>query len=348
MKKRIFFVMSTDDVSGAELVNFNIIKMLSKKYEFFWVSKEGNINGYLKEQNIKWIKINKLCISEIKRIIKEYKPDILHATDYKASTITAFANKNVILIEHIHNNAPWIKTLCLKSILFYIAALKSNYILTVSNSIAREYIFAKYIYKKIINIGNPTSVKSITTQVTSNDFIKKYDICCAARITKAKNPYLFLDIIFNIKLQKKNIKVIWIGSGDLENEVIAYCKKLNLQNNIKFIGKKKNPYKYMASSKLFLLTSSWEGYGLAAFEALALGLPCIVSNVGGLPEIVDEKCGFICDSKNEYVKSINKILDNELLYNKLSNGAKAKANKLNNIKKYIKNIDEIYEEAVKK
>ena len=77
MKKKVFFIMSTDDYSGAEAVNFSIIENLNEKYDFYWVSKKGKINNFLKENNIKWIEIKKLSIGEIKRIIKTYKPDIL-------------------------------------------------------------------------------------------------------------------------------------------------------------------------------------------------------------------------------------------------------------------------------
>lgn len=347
MKKKVFFIMSTDDYSGAEAVNFNIIKMLSDKYDFFWISRKGKINKYLEENNIKWIEIHKLSVSEIKRVIREYKPDILHATDFRASTVTALANKNIPLIEHLHNNAPWIKKICLNSLLFYIAGKKADFILTVSESIKEEYIFAKKIEKKIRCIGNPTSTVNITNKVTGIDFEKKYDVCCVARLASAKNPYLFIDIISDLKKNNESIRVIWVGDGELKADAMAYCKKNNLENNIDFVGKKNNPYKYMASSKVFLLTSSWEGYGLAAFEALALGLPCVVSNVGGLPGIVNAKCGFICNAKKDYEDAVSLLLNNNDVYNKLSNGALKRANELDNISEYMNLVDDIYKEVVK-
>ena len=43
MNKKVFFIMSTNDFSGAENVNFSIIDGLKEKYDFYWVSKKGNI-----------------------------------------------------------------------------------------------------------------------------------------------------------------------------------------------------------------------------------------------------------------------------------------------------------------
>ena len=129
MKKKIFFIMSTNDFSGAEFVNFSIIEGLKEKYDFYWVSSSGNINKFLDESNINWIEIKKLSVKEIKRIIKEYKPNILHATDFRASVICTLTNTKVPIISHLHNNAPWLKKVCINSFLFLYAGIKVNKIL---------------------------------------------------------------------------------------------------------------------------------------------------------------------------------------------------------------------------
>ena len=126
-------------------------------------------------------------------------------------------------------------------------------------------------------------------------------------------------------------------------DVEKKAEELHLQNNVKFLGFKNNPYIYMKKSKIFLLTSDWEGFGLVAFEALTLGLPCIVSNVGGLPSIVDETCGKLCESIDDYVQIIIKLLSNAKLMNTYVDNAIKKSIKLNNLKKYINDIKNIYQ-----
>lgn len=342
-KKRILFILNSNVFSGAESVNFSIIEALKDKYDFYWVSRRGPINKFLDESNIKWIEVEKVSTKEIKRVIKQYKPNIIHATDYKASVICALTNTNVPIISHLHNNSPWIKTLHPYSFLYLYCSKKFCKILTVSESIEKEYIFSKYIKDKIINISNPVSREKILSQVTEKDYEKKYDICCVARLTKAKNPFKFLEIIYELKKEKDDIKAIWVGDGELKEE---FSKKINdygLENNIDVVGFQKNPYKYMASSKIFVLTSDWEGYGLVAFEALTLGLPCVVPNVGGLSNIVDEKCGYVCNEKEEFIKQIKTLILNEQKYIQKSEGAKEKSIKLDNIKMYLKKIYNIYE-----
>lgn len=344
MKKKIFFIMSTDDYSGAEAVNFSIIDGLRDKYDFYWVSKSGNINNYLVEKNIKWIEIKKLSVSEIKRIVREKHPDILHATDFKASVICALANTKVPLIEHLHNNAPWIKKINIKSLMFLYSGLKANKILTVSDSIKQEYIFSNFINKKVECISNPVSRKKILSLLKKDDYKKEYDICCVARITEAKNPLLFINVVAEIKKQFPNIRVVWVGEGELRNECEVLSKKLKVNHNIEFVGHQKNPYQYMARSKIFMLTSKWEGYGLVAFEALTLGLPCVVSDVGGLPEIVDDTCGKLCHDSTDY-KVILDILNNQKLYDKLSINAIKKSKKIENYSEYIVQLEKIYNQC---
>lgn len=341
--KKIFFIMSTNDYSGAEAVNFSIIDNLKDQYDFYWVSKKGKINNFLHEKGIKWIEIKKLSVPEIKKIIKNYKPDILHATDYRSSVICSLANKNKPLLLHVHNNGLWLKKLNFYSLSFLYAGIKCKKIITVSPSIENEYIFRSFFKNKFVCLGNPFSNKNIIQKVNNKDYNKKYDICCTARLTEAKNPLRFLEILCEIKKKKKDIKAIWIGTGENEVEFLQKIKELDLEENIKLAGFQKNPYKIMASSKIFLLTSKWEGFGLSALEALSLGLPAIVSNVGGLPYIINNKCGLICNSNKEFINEIVKLLTNNAYYEEKRICALKRAKELSNYPEYFNSIAKLYE-----
>lgn len=340
MKKKVFFIMSTDDYSGAEAVNFDIIENLKHKYDFYWVSKKGNINKKLKENKIKWIEISKLSRKEIKRVIKQYKPDILHATDYKASVITALTLTKTPIISHLHNNSPWIKKPCLKSFALLFSIIRAKKVLAVSNSIKNEYIFARITRNKIETISNPVDYRKIERKYKKfRKREKLYDICCVARVTEQKNPLLFIEVIKRIKSKNNNIKAIWVGDGDQFEECQKIIEEQKLAGNLSFIGHKDNPYIYYGQSKVFLLTSSYEGYGLAAFEALSMGLPCIVSNVGGLKDIVDDECGEKCTKIGEYADACIKYINNISHYEKV---AINRAKKLSNAKSYMDNLNHIY------
>ena len=194
-------------------------------------------------------------------------------------------------------------------------------------------------------MDNPVSRSEIITQINDEEE-KLYDICCVGRLTEAKNPSRFIKIIADCCNRKKDIKAIWIGDGELRDEFESDIEKYKLKDNLLLLGYKSNPYEYMSKSKIFVLTSKWEGYGLVAFEALSLGLPCIVSNVGGLPRIVDTSCGRICETDDDFEKEILHILNDESTYNSKKKNAIEKSIKLDNIEEYMIKLDMIYKEIL--
>ena len=342
MKKKIMHLFTSNIYSGAENVAITIIDKFKDKYSFIYVCKEGKIEEILKKMNINYIALNTVNYISLKKIITHYKPDLIHAHGYTTSVLCSLICKNIPYISHLHNNKLWIKNLNIKSLLYLNAGKKAIQILTVSNSIKNEYIFSDKLKDKIINIGNTVSYEKIKEQITREHVEKKYDICCVARITKQKNPHKFIKIISLVKEKYPDIQAIWVGDGELKEDSIKYANSLGIKDNINFLGFKKNPYEYMNLSKLFVLTSDWEGYGLVAFEALSLGIPAIVSKVGGLPDIVDDSCGNLCITENEFVDSIVDLLKNDKKIKQKSSAAILKARKLDNTKIYFGILEKTY------
>lgn len=340
-KKTILHIVNSNSFSGLERVAINIIKSLESNYNSYYVTQDGPIIDKLEKENVNRIKIDKMSTREIRRICKEYKPDIIHAHDYTATIITAFSFVKIPIISHLHNNSPWIKKINPYSLALLFASLRVKKILTVSEAIKNEYIFSKFISKKFENIGNPVSIEEITKNI-QKEVKKEYDICFVGRLTEAKNPIKFINIISKLKKSIPYINVIMLGDGELRLECEEEIYKLKLQNNIELKGFVDNPYIYMAESKVFCLTSDWEGYGLVAFEALSLGLPSFVTPVGGLVNIVDDECGKLCNTNNDFIENIRDVLSNENLYNYKQSKAMNKAKQLDNIENYMQRLKEIY------
>ena len=341
MKKKIAMIVNSNIYSGLEKVAIELMQNFNKNYDFIYVTKKGPIIETLKEKKIKYYVIKKMSILEIRKFLKIWKPDIIHAHDYTASVIVALTFTKIPIISHIHNNATWIKKINLKTIAYLFGALRASEILIVSKAIEREYVFSDLISKKIKCIGNPICLSNIQKWINIKKY-KRYDICCVGRLTEAKDPLRFIGIIEKIQKKIPNVKAIWIGSGDMLEKCKEKVKELGLVNNLKFFGYQKNPYNFMNNTKIFLLTSKWEGFGLAVIEAMALGLPCIVSSVGGLLDIVDDDSGKLCKSDDDFVQECcNLLLDDKYLHYK-SEHCKKRVNKFDNYKKYMKNVYFIY------
>ena len=341
-KKKIAFVVYGGAYSGAETVNVRIANALKDEYDFVYISKHGSIDHVLRENNIRHLPIRKYSKKELANIISREEPDIIHATDYRASIISALAAKKTPVISHIHNNAPWIRKKSARTLAYLYAAKRAAKVLFVSNSIKDEFVYAKKISRNTIIVSNPVSVQDIMRKKDGTRNGKKYDICCVARVTDVKNPELFIDVISEIKKKIPTIKAVWVGGGDMLDKAKKICSERDLKDNIIFTGHVDNPVSYYSESKVFLMTSRWEGYGLSAFEALAMGLPCVVAKVGGLEEIVNDACGRLCVSKDDYVSESVRLMSDDSYYKKKSHEAINRAKRLDNHETYFRDIDNIY------
>ena len=94
--------------------------------------------------------------------------------------------------------------------------------------------------------------------------------------------------------EKPEAKLALVGDGESKFELEKLASQLNVLGNVEFLGWC-NPIPELAKAKSFALLSHNEGMGRAVVEAMAASLPCVVSNVCGLKELVDESVGTVVD-----------------------------------------------------
>jgi len=152
--------------------------------------------------------------------------------------------------------------------------------------------------------------------------------------------------IFGKISQKINSKLIMVGDGPDKKKAKDFLRKNDLKNKVIFLGKTNEVDEILCSSDLFLLPSEKESFGLAALEAMALKVPVISSNVGGLKELnINGNSGYTSDVGDIDSMSNNaiEILSNENLKKEF------KAQAFENAKKYdIKKVIPLYEDVYKK
>ncbi|MBT7620681.1 MAG: N-acetyl-alpha-D-glucosaminyl L-malate synthase BshA [Flavobacteriales bacterium] len=123
--------------------------------------------------------------------------------------------------------------------------------------------------------------------------------------------------IFEIVQKEIPSKLIMIGDGPERIQAEQLCRKLNISDRVKFMGKLKSVEEFMSISDLFLLPSETESFGLVALEAMASGVSVISSNSGGLSEVnIDGLTGYLSevgDVKQMSENAIKLLSDNEKL-----------------------------------
>ena len=143
--------------------------------------------------------------------------------------------------------------------------------------------------------------------------------------------------------------LLLVGDGPDRHHVEEMCRRSENCNSIRFIGKMKDTEKIIAISDLFLLTSEFESFGLAALEAMACKVPVVSTNRGGIPEVmVEGQTGFMCevgDIDSMSRKSLE-ILTDAQLHKTVSDGAYRRAEDFE-LKKILPKYIDLYNRVIK-
>lgn len=352
---RVLHILNTGRYSGAENVVITLIHTLDKTVNCAYVSPDGPIRDILAENQIDFYPVSTQATNakELKKIIIDYKPDIIHTHDYNAGIMAVLTRTKVPIINHLHNNTLWLRKICLKSIAYGLSCLYYKRIFTVSDSVMREFIFGKIFLAKTEMLGNPIDLGRVRQNANSSiskELLEsaKTDIVFLGRLSAPKNIFFLLEILRKIKTIKSDVKLSVIGDGELRTEFEEKVKEFDLCNNVIIFGFQKNPYPLLSQAKVMCMPSKWEGFGLAAVEALTLGIPVVAADVGGLSTIVRDSCGKLCKKKEEYVSEILKLLNEPDYYKQKVNGALERATELENLQTYSNQVYAEYCELIKK
>jgi len=149
----------------------------------------------------------------------------------------------------------------------------------------------------------------------------------------------------NIPDKYKNVKILILGEGQEKNRLGKIITDLSLQNNVILGGFLENGSKYLKGFEVFILPSLSEAMPLSLLEAGQACLPVIATNVGGIPEIIeDKKTGLLIEPGNEnnIVEAIDSIINNEVFANELAINLKNKINTEFDVEIFYKKTFDLY------
>lgn len=250
---------------------------------------------------------NMKTIKELRKIESEVKPDIIHLHSSIAGGIgrLAFSGKSnkVIYTPHGYNylmvGKDTLKGKFYKS-LEYILGRKNCMTLTCCESEDEE---AKQFSTKTSYIE--TGVNLVDLDKSLNDIQpirnEKFTVFTLGRICHQKQPRLFNEIALLVP----EAKFIWIGDGDLRNELTA--------PNIEVTGWKarKEALGMSKGADVFLLCSLGEAIAMSLIEEMFIRKLCIVSNVVGNRSVIKDGInGYICENAEEYAVRIKEAMKN--------------------------------------
>jgi len=164
------------------------------------------------------------------------------------------------------------------------------------------------------HIKNPiTTIENgfFPKDLSKYDKTKRFDLISLGRFEEGKNYLFMVDILKELISFSPHINMQIAGSGPQFDEVMAKRDELLLTKVLFLPGFSSDPYSLLCQSRIFILSSKFEGNPISILEAMHAGLVVIAPAVGGIPDIISSDNGILYDptlSALDVAKKINEIL----------------------------------------
>tara|TARA_S200000501_G_scaffold359985_1_gene386535 strand:- start:1768 stop:2859 length:1092 start_codon:yes stop_codon:yes gene_type:complete len=330
MKKEVIIFMPSIEGGGVEKNLFIVVNYLAKKINnislittsFQYRGKFNKKINLIFPKNKFWENLGRrfkyfICLFILFQNLLKNKNSVVFAFQANLYCIIICKLLSIKIIIR-SNSAPegWSKNI-IKQYLYKVIIKKADKI------IVNSYDFKNSMKKKFgvdpIVIYNPLNkseiVKKSKYKIKNIFPKKKLKIVSIGRLVEQKDQITLLKSL-NFLKNKINFYLVLIGRGDLKQKLVDYTKSNNLNNKVKFVNFKNNPYPYIKQADLFILTSKYEGLPNVLLESIALKKFIISSDCPTGPKeiLLNGKCGYLFPV-GDYKKLSRKIL----LFKKNSN-----------------------------
>lgn len=298
--------------------------------------------------------------SKLVDVVKYEKLDLLHVHYAIPHASSAYMAQQILKTEGIE--IPFITTLHGTDItlvgkdasfepVITFAINQSNAVTAVSESLKKDTLEHFKINRSIEIIPNFICIEGC--EETRIDLELKQRIApngekILAHVSNFRPVKRVCDVvkIFAKVRAKMECKLLLIGDGPDRHMAETFCREQGLSDDLVVLGKVKDTQHVLGIADLFLLPSESESFGLAALEAMAVGVPVISSNTGGIPEVNEHGfSGFLSDVSDvdDMAKNALDLLQNEDKLAQFKKQAFTQAEKFD-----IENVLPIYEKLYKK
>lgn len=310
MKKRVCFCIDSLRVGGAESLLVDIINLWDDaNWDIFLCCLEP-VNHY--RHRLEWKKITEYtCFpstGKVRLIAKAFsycKRNRIQVVNTHLERPNKWfglgarmAGAKVVSTVHsinIYDTFPSYKILTYK----YLYNIVPNRIIAVSSAV-RDYLIDFGVHRELLNvIENGVDFVGISNEYSHAVNEAELALVFLGRLEPQKGLDVLLDALAILDQVDHGWSLDLIGDGSSRSDLEKKSKELRLSRRIRFHGIRKNPLALLADKSLFCMPSRREGFPISLLEALSVGLPAVVSNVGILPIIIkDGFNGFVFDNES--------------------------------------------------
>lgn len=364
MKKVLLYIITKSDLGGAQANVYDLISNFCKDNEVHLAT--GN-NGPLTEdvtalgvtvhilpyltRNIQLFgdyNAVKKCIS----LIHQIKPDIIHAHSSKAGVVARVAGwickVPVVFTAHGWGFTPGTpnKRRMVALIAEKLLASLTTKLICVSEN-DRQLALS-------LGVGNKNSLKVVRYGINNIPVNRASPsqqpprLIMVARFNEQKDQTTLLKAIAQLK--DNSIHLDLVGSGPSLESCKALAKSLGIENQVSFLGDRRDVPDLLAQSQIFILSTHYEGLPISILEAMRAGLPVVATSVNGIPEeVVDGKTGFLAPRQDvqALADALHTLINSPEIRQQMGEAGREKFEQEFTVERMINETREIYEKILK-
>lgn len=279
------------------------------------------------------VKNFKIAYKNYKKILKEFQPDVVHAHMVHANIFARlsrifFPIPKLICTAHSNNEGGKARMLVYRAT-HHLSDLTTN----VSQSASDSFETLGAVPKNgITTIYNGIDLERFQSNEQENLEVRlalglsndDLMLLAVGRLHEAKDyPNLFhaIEILLKQDGEHKNIYLFVVGDGDLRSELEHLITEKKLSTQVHLLGRRNDIPQLMSAADLFILSSSFEGFGLVVAEAMACQTYVVATDCGGVKEVMGDT-GILVQPKNSLdlaqalMRAIN-LSDVEVIHNNM-------------------------------
>jgi sugar transferase (PEP-CTERM/EpsH1 system associated) len=331
------------------------------------ISRRGEAAGQLSD-GVRCIdlgkgdKADRLMPLKLARIIRRERPDIVHSQNWSGvdTALARLLTPGVKLVhsEHGRNHPHWIKQPLMRRLarrgLYHLA----DSVFAISGEVREFYCSQTGVpAERLQVIQNGIDVRRIDEADASgireelgigpDDFV----FGTVARLDLTKDTITLVRAFAAVALPRRDpkLKLLIVGDGDQRARLEELVGMLNLNRVVIFTGLRHDVPRLLRAVDVFALSSVSEGMPLTALEAMAAGLPIVATEVGALPELVEEgKTGFLVPMRHAVAMSdkLEKFITNRQLAKTFGEEARRKVEREFTLERMLQSYAELYESVL--
>ncbi len=344
----ILHIIDTLGIGGAEKVMIGAVKSLPEmRHHVVYLNGSDAlacqlpVSCKIKKLNYRYTKLDiPRCAIELRRYIRKNNIDVVHSHLFIATLIARLAcPKDVKLITTIHSLPSknyfvsrmnkWLEKITYR---------KRHHLVAICREVFNDYnqcIGVKGPYTILYNYVEDEYYTAKYRKMNFNGILR---LVAVGNLKPAKNyPYL----IEAFKSMPKNVHLDIFGTGPLQRQLQTEIEKYNL--NIRLCGVRDDIHNVLRNYDAFIMSSVFEGQPISLLEAMACGMPAILSDIPVLREATDNKAIFYdLNNVNDLVQKVTAVANHKVDLNEFAKAGFERVKKIASKENYVTMLRKVY------